>query len=265
MLFRSTDTVPLDRNAILRMPYEQIITLDQKLENFLATMPPFLRHDCPNRELLESIYTQLPSWTYCIAKSALSRRWKLNQRFLLRQNIDARYVYSRRACVHSARAVIQGYTHLVAHRSASALLTRMGMAVHFTHLALNILIMDLCFNRDATDESCIKEDIKSAFMIFEQAPTVSPLLAKSLMSLKAVLQKNGISLEGSIPTGMRTTCSASEFSDIESVLCHNQQSNQGTVEDTAFDTFWDTALQMSSYLDLDGWDDLFSNFDNRPI
>lgn len=258
-----TDTIPLDTNALLRMPYEQIVDLDQKLEKFLDTMPPFLRHDCPNKELMESIYTQLPSWSYCIAKSALSRRWRLNQRFLLRQNLDARYAYSRRVCIQSARAVIKGYAHLVAHRSASALLTRMGMAIHFTHLALNILIMDLCFNRDQDDEHEIKKDIKAAFKIFDEAPIVSPLLAKSFASLKVVLEKNGISLKATGPKVIDMTRSASEVT--ASIPYQSLQSEQEVVTDTTFDTFWDTTLQTSNDIDLDGWDDLFFNFDNRPI
>jgi hypothetical protein len=139
----------------------------------------------------------------------------------------------------------------------------MGMAIHFTHLALNILIMDLCFNRDQDDEYEIKEDIKAAFKIFDEAPIVSPLLAKSFTSLKAVLEKNGISLETAGPKMIDMTRGASE---VTAWIPHQSiQSEQEVVTDTTFDTFWDTALQTSNDIDLDGWDDLFSNFDNRPI
>ncbi|KAJ4305786.1 hypothetical protein N0V90_001318 [Kalmusia sp. IMI 367209] len=258
-----TDTIPLDTTSLLQMPYERIIALDQTLENYLATLPRFLQCDFSDGKILESIYPQLPAWRYCVTKAAHSRRWKLNQRFLLRQNLDPRHSHSRRACVMSARAVINGYADLVAHNSPSTLLTRMGMAVHFTHLALGILIMDLCFNRNEADEAQIKEDVRVAFKIFEDAKAVSPLLERSLASLKDVLHRNRINL---------TDESGSEaYRRDETVYSRAQSASEATepeglsVTDTTFDTFWDIALQSSSEMDFGAWDNLFSTLDTRPI
>ncbi|KAJ4351630.1 uncharacterized protein N0V89_006973 [Didymosphaeria variabile] len=267
-----TDTVPLNTNTLLQMPYERIIALDQKLAQFLATMPRLLQYDSPNNKLLESIYPQLPSWRYCIAKTALSRRWKLNQPFLLRQNLDPRYGYSRRACVESAQAVIRGYASLKKTNEMSTLLTRMGIAVHFTHLALSVLIMDLCFNKRETDVAQIKEDITTAFSIFADAPTVSPLLAKSLASLKAVLQQNNIELAitstdmvNKANNSDEVAHSVSETTEGAFPPHYDRRSDLDTTTDPTFDTYWNIALQNGGEVDLSGWDDLFSSLDTRLI
>jgi hypothetical protein len=264
-----TDTIPLDTAALLRMPYESIIALDQKLEQFLATMPPLLQYGCSNKDILESMYPQLPSWRYCIAKAALSRRWKLNQAFLLRQNVDPRYEYSRRVCVESAHAVITGYTKLSGSNASSTLLTRMGIAVHFTHLALSILIVDLCFNLPQTDGARAKDDIKAAFKIFSGAKTISPLLAKSIASLKAVLQRNDIDLTEASPFNKASNDGTEggifEATQRGPVLFHNHVSHDDATIDATFDTFWNMALQNDGDIDLNDWDHLFSTLDTRPI
>ncbi|KAF2451795.1 hypothetical protein P171DRAFT_478819 [Karstenula rhodostoma CBS 690.94] len=268
-----TDTLPLETVALLQMPYGRIVALDQKLEQFLATMPHLLQHHCSNKDILESMYPQLPSWRYCITKAALSRRWKLNQAFLLRQNLDPRYSYSRRACVESAHAVIAGYTSLFGNNTTSTLLTRMGIAIHFTHLALSILIMDLCFNRPQKEVARTKEDIKAAFKIFGTAKTVSPLLAKSLVSLKAVLQRNHIDLTDAFPSSVGDQISngddagrsVSGATGGETSSSLNQNSYQDVTMDATFDTFWDYAVQIDGGMDLDEWDHLFSTLDTRPI
>lgn len=43
----------------------------------------------------------------------------------------------------------------------------MGMVVHYTHLALVVMVMDLCFNRDEADEVQIKGEVKRALQMFE--------------------------------------------------------------------------------------------------
>ncbi|KAL5382429.1 hypothetical protein DPSP01_006529 [Paraphaeosphaeria sporulosa] len=267
------DNLPLETVALLQMPYERIIALDQKLEQFLATLPPVLQYNCTNDHILESMYPQLPSWRYCIAKAALSRRWKLNQPFLLRQNLDPRYAYSRRACVESAHAVIAGYTSLFTCNVTSTLLTRMGIAIHFTHLALSILIMDLCFNQPQRDVTRIKGDIEAAFKIFGNARTVSPLLAKSLASLKAVLQRYNIDLADASPPNVGVQISNgddAEHSTSDATIqelsnTHDQSRYQDVRTDTTFDAFWDIAMQNDGGIDLNEWDHLFSTLDTRPI
>ncbi|KAF2494749.1 hypothetical protein BU16DRAFT_550586 [Lophium mytilinum] len=47
------------------------------------------------------------------------------------------------------------------------------MAVHFTHLALVVMVMDLCFNRDAADEAEIKAEVKKTLQMFEDAGNTS--------------------------------------------------------------------------------------------
>jgi hypothetical protein len=109
------DTLPQETYKLTKLPYEHILALDKKLEDFLSDLPFFFRLDAESRQqskALETIYPKIPNLRYCITTAAHSKRCKLHQRFLLRQSWDPRYAYSRRACLESARAVIQIYADL---------------------------------------------------------------------------------------------------------------------------------------------------------
>lgn len=138
-------------------------------------------------------------------------------------------MYSRRACVESVHVVIAGYTDLFEYNATSTLLMRIGIAIHFIHLALSILIIDLCFNQFQTDVAQIKEDIKAAFKIFGDAKVVSPLLRESLVSLEAVPQRNNIDLTDASPCNVDKKISnvddaerrTSDITDRELSFSHN--------------------------------------------
>lgn len=193
-----TDTIPLETSKLMQMPYEHIIALDKRLEDFLSSLPFFFRLDVESREQsksLETMYPKIPMMRYCIATAAHSRRCRLHQKLLLRQSSNPRYAYSRQACLESARAVIQVYED---HRgggddSPHIATARMGIAVHFTHLALVVMVMDLCFNR-GEDEEERKAEVKAALQMLEHARDVSPLLSRSLDSLSEILQKHRVYL-----------------------------------------------------------------------
>jgi len=263
--------MPLSTQEVFRLPYDQVIALDQKLQNFLATLPHFFQTDPTmgrtNRSL-EQMYPQLPLWHNCIYKAVLSRRCKLNQKFLLRQSTDPRYAYSRRVCVELSRTVISGCSSLATSGTPGKLATRTGVAVHFTLLALAVLVTDLCFNKGEADAGQIKEDVAAAFAIIEDARGVSALPEQSLASLRAVLQKHGVELMG--------TRAKDASQRAEGVLEHTASSGEasiyqfqsdylgGTV-DSLSNTYWQTALESEGCINFNAWDALFSNLDNQPI
>ena len=43
----------------------------------------------------------------------------------------------------------------------------MGMAVHYTHLALVVIVMDLCFNKNEPDHEERKGEVKAALNTLE--------------------------------------------------------------------------------------------------
>ncbi|KAI1371645.1 hypothetical protein F4677DRAFT_435290 [Hypoxylon crocopeplum] len=272
------DIVPLETSKLLQMPYENIITLDERLKDFLSSLPFFFKLDAASRERskpLEIMYPQIPIMRYSITNAAHSRRCKLHQRFLLRQSCDPRYSYSRQACLESARAVIYGYEDSPGYCSPSFVTARMGMAMHYTHLALVILVMDLCFNKNEADEVDIEEEVKTALQKFEDDKHISPLSNRFLSSLCDILQKHNVYLPDRPTSTINNTSGAyeprpgtgglSDDDQMQSTQLGEDILDPGVVLDTSFDEFWKFAVQSEPNLDSFTWDNLFSSLDSRPL
>ncbi|KAI1411559.1 fungal-specific transcription factor domain-containing protein [Hypoxylon sp. FL1857] len=273
------DIVPLETSKLLQMPYDTVIALDKKLGNFLSSLPFFFKLDAESREqskALETVYPQIPVMRYSIANAAHSRRFKLHQKFLLRQSYDPRFVYSRKACLESARAIIQGYDAPRGYNSPSYVTARMGIAMHYTHLALVVLVMDLCFNKDETDEAEIKAEVKAAFQRFEDARDISPLPGRFLGSLRNILQKHKVYLTDPPDpithdvTGFTDEIMPDSFNLPEIDRVQFNEPSMGinepeAIPDISFDEFWHFASHGEPNPDSFTWDSLFSSLDARPI
>lgn len=271
------DTVPLNTSKLMQMPYEQIMSLDAKFQDYISSLPFFFKLDAESLQRsksLETIYPRIHISRYCITTEAHTRRCKLHQKFLHRQSRDPRYAYSRQACLESARAVVHGYRGLQQHESGSIEPELMGIAVHFTHLALVVMVMDLCFNRDEADEAEVRAEVKSALQMFKDARNASPLLAQSLTSLSDVLRQHKVHLAdqsitaNSNSVGLapdETMCDA--FNDPSNT---DQQlglvaEDPGVTYNTQFEYFWQSALVEELNTDTLSWDNLFSALDSRPL
>lgn len=274
-----TDTMPLEISKLAQLPYEQIIALDGKIQEFIKTLPCFLRPDPESRrksKALEELYPQIPVWRFCILQTAHSRRCKLHQRFLLRQSWDPRYVYSRQACLESARAVIQVYEGMIEMYSPSTIWARMNMTAHYTYLAVVVLVMDLCCNKDQVDEAEVKADVRAALRMFEDVREISPLLRRSLYSVREVLKKHNVQLADSIipssgsdsSSGHVVTPDAFEILYDDSTRVARLDTSGSGLDlslDTSFEEFWRTAVQSERSFDSFAWDNLFSSLDTQPM
>lgn len=278
-----TDVVPLETSKLLQLPYDQIISLDNKLQDFLSNLPFFFRTDPESRQrskALETIYPKIIVSRYCITTEAHSRRCKLHQKFLLRQSVDSRYAYSRQAGLESARAVVQGFEYLRQHECATASPELMGTAGHSTHLALVVMVMDLCFNRDEADEVERKAEVRAALQMFEDTKSASPLLGRFLTSLKDALKVHRVDISHCTRVvndyAERSTMGHVELMpdafDMPLEVDHGHFSNSGVdmmdptfQVDASFDEFWDLAMQREQTTDSVTWDNLFSNLDARPV
>lgn len=272
------DLVPVETSKLAQLPYEHIVAFDKKLVGFISSLPFFFRLDPESRRQakpLETIYPHLPLLRYCITKAAHSRRCKLHQRFLLRQSSDPLYAYSRQACLESARIVIQFHDGLTENNPSQSVTIRMGLEMHFMHLALAVLVMDLCFNRDQVDEMEIKAEVKNALRIFEGARHGSPLLGRFLSSLRHILQKHSVYLTDPVTSATSAAHLRSEDNcgTLNSFDSRGPQSigpgrdiHDGFADtDISFDDFWQAAVQSEPNLDLLAWDNLFSALDSRTL
>ncbi|KAI1135480.1 hypothetical protein F5Y05DRAFT_421424 [Hypoxylon sp. FL0543] len=273
------DVVPLETSKLLQMPYETIIALDKKLEDFLSNLPFFFRLDAESREkskALETVYPQIPVMRYSIANAAHIRRFKLHQKFLLRQSHDPRYAYSRRVCIESARAVIQGYDRPRGYDAPSYATARMGIAMHYTHLALVILVMDLCFNRDEVNEAEIKAEVRRVLQRFEETKQMTPLPGHFLGFLYKILRKHTVYLGEPSGRAFQEDAGFTHEARLDAfdLSSDNQvQYNQismdtpepEVVPEISFDSFWDFASQSEPNLDSLTWDNPYASLDTRPL
>jgi hypothetical protein len=272
------DNIPMDTSEFLHVPHEQIIATDDALEKFILNLPYFFRVDTESRERtrpLETVYPCIPILRYHITTAAYFRRCKLHQRVLLRKAISQPYAYSRSACLISARTIIQGYEILREYYSISALRAHLGICVRYTYLALAVLIMDLCFNKDETNQIGIKTSVKAALQTFEDAKDESPLPGQFLGSLRDILQNHKVDLTN-LSTTERNHNNASTPATEPSVFKSSDNEMQsmqlgldifdsGMDFDTSFDDFWQMAVQSEPNLDCDTWANLFSNLDSGRL
>ncbi|KAK7752527.1 hypothetical protein SLS62_005495 [Diatrype stigma] len=281
-----TDTVPLKTSKLMAMPYEHIMALDKRFEDYLLNLPFFFQTDADSRERtkpLEMVYPRIPIMRYSIAAAAHSRRCRLHHRFLLRQAADPRYTYSRRVCLESARAVLDMYGDPQEEDRSSqmAAVARMEMTAHYTHLALVVMVMDLCFNRDEAGEDARKMEVKTALQMLERKKHVSALLGRSLDALRAVLQKHEVDLIDRPPSSTvhhhhATGLSREPELNQATLPDHAETQHAGpgldfqdrggsTTLDASFDELWQGVAQDEMELGTYTWDSLFSALDTQML
>lgn len=249
------DMMPATSN-LQQVPYSDIILLDHKLTNFINRLPFYFKSDLESRQrskAIEAINPNLTLLRFCITRAAHSRRIKLHQRFLLRQSLDPQYAYSRHACLESARSVIQFYEGLAGNSDPFLVTARMGLAMHYMHLALVVLVMDLCVNRVMADEAEIKAEVKAGLRIFDENGSEQyPLLSKFSRSLQDTLRKHDVWLSNSATA-------------MESFRSSPIMVSQSSMLDSDFDEFWQSLMQGDVSMDLNAWDSAFSDMDSRPL
>jgi len=273
------DTVPLDASRLQRLPYETIIDLDKQLLDFISNLPFFFKLDAASRQRskpLETMYPNIQLQRYCITGAVHSRRCKLHQRYLLRQSSDPRYVYSRRACLDSAHTIMQFYEGFSDHNPPRTLRYSKSIAAHYVHLAMVMLVMDLCFNKDQADEAVVKEDVKAGLQLFEDAQGVSPLPGRFANSVNSVLRKNNVDLDDPpsassdqhIHSGDGLNSGSLDLANAGQPQLSNLQldmTDLGDIPELSFDEFWERTMQVEPNADALAWDDMFSTLDSRPL
>lgn len=273
------DTVPLEPNRLQQLPYEKIIDLDQKLLDFISNLPFFFKLDAASRQQskpLEMMYLNIQLQRYCITGAVHSRRCKLHQRFLLRQSSDPRYTYSRRACLESAHTIMQFYEGFSDHNPPRTLRYGKSIAAHYVHLAMVVLVMDLCVNKDQADDGAIKEEVKAGLQMFEDAQDVYPLLGRFISSINGILRKHKVYLTD-LPSTSSDRCVRSGDAvdsrpfgptDGEHLQLSNLQLDMTDLSDIpelTFDEFWERTMQVEPNDEVLAWDDMFSTLDSRPL
>lgn len=273
------DVIPFPIVRTEELSYDMIIALDKKLQHFLATLPFFFKWDGESRrrsQPLEEMWPCLVARRYCILTSAHSRRWTLHQRFLVRQNHNPAYSYSRRACLESARTVLDLGKEIVSGGSELVEMSSMPKAAHYMHLALVILVLDLCFNKKEAEGAAIKAEFKSWLQVFEDCQLIRVHMDRSLESLRHVLQKHSVSFGGfstslpenvalSLDNALQSSPDTIENPSIHFTFSGSEPPTTNFRFDATLDDMWQNALHDDADLDLGDWDNFFSALDSQPL
>jgi hypothetical protein len=178
--------------------YEDIISLDGKIESFLQELPIFFRFDEDSRRKSQDVFCQFPQIVmqrYIININTHFPRCKLNQPFLIRGSLEPRFSYSRDDCLRSARTVIEINRQLA--KETIPFIPDHGRLCGFIHqvfVAAIILVMDLCFNKIPGQEEARRAEVTDACKMLEDVKQQSPIAGKFLESLMDILRKYKIRL-----------------------------------------------------------------------
>jgi hypothetical protein len=178
---------------------DDIQRIDASFDNFFAELPMFLRIDSDSKIERAQMDIQRPYLRlqrYIINLTAHAKRCKFHLPFLLRASVDSNYTFSRMACLHSARSLIQLREELM-QESASLWIanTRLCGILHIFFYATVVLVMDLCVNRGSMCETARKVEIQQACRTLEEAKQQSAAAGMFLDSLLAILRKHRIKLQ----------------------------------------------------------------------
>ncbi|KAF7595223.1 hypothetical protein BBP40_006968 [Aspergillus hancockii] len=252
--------------------YDIVISLDRKFDDFLHDMPLFLRHDETSREQSREIdrrYPQTIFQRYIIASTFHSRRFKLNQPFLARMSLDRRYEYSRNVCLQSARSIINMNKFLQQDTGfLSSVHVRLATLLSIFYLAIAVLVIDICINKDDDNEGQ-RQEVMDACCVLKQAEATSPVAGRFLRSLTDMLQKYQIQVAPDLIT--RPDAPGNISGSYTSDLCTSEMQESVLSPDNLDQGTGNVDGMLQDFIDLGSsgvvtdWDDLFSALDARIL
>ncbi|KAL4809096.1 hypothetical protein BDV18DRAFT_94673 [Aspergillus unguis] len=127
--------------------YDKIITLDQKYQQFLQSLPPFFQLTIQDYRSYQTLLEEKPylEWQrYLINFIVHTQLARLHRPFLIRGSMQHKFAQSRKQCITSAETVIEIRNHAMNNHSVGAFTF---VLQHFLMAAI-ILAMDVCFNLD---------------------------------------------------------------------------------------------------------------------
>ena len=162
---------------------KDIRTIDSEFDAMFAQFPPFLRLDAVSRppyQQQEQNNPQLLLQRYIVNLTTYAKRCKFHLPFLLRASHDSNYAFSRNACLHAARTVIQLRKSLSEEPGKLWIAnSRLCGILHLFFYATMVLVMDFCVNRTNQCEQARKAEIQDACKTLEDAKQQSGAAGKS--------------------------------------------------------------------------------------
>lgn len=264
------------RSALDELPSFLKVDEDSRKQNFALaqthrriSMFLTISSDVQRRTLTQSC-NAIVLQRYTVNLALHARRCKFHLPLLLRASYEPRYSFSRRACLESARTVMQLKLDLTEeHGSLWISSSKLGGFLHLFFYATVVLVMDLCVNKAAGEFDSRKEEIREALQTLEQAKQQSVAASMFLDSLLAALRKHSIRVQAQHQEdGSQSGVADAGANDIPAVLPPNPYQGQPITgledpnwNELDFDALWQSYIESGLDADPHSWDPLISDLE----
>ncbi|KAF5234023.1 hypothetical protein FAUST_7802 [Fusarium austroamericanum] len=180
-------------------PYDMVLGIDAAMERFIDELPPFMKLNAMDVQQLppDDVQRQpnIVIQRHIMKTFIYGQRCKLHLPYLARGAVEPAYAQSRRACLDSARMVIQAETQMEEEDTMfKATRLRLCLALHSVFIASIVLLLDFCLGVDADEKEQRRQDLAEAWNILETAKEHSRPTARIQDLLRQVMKKHKVSL-----------------------------------------------------------------------
>lgn len=188
------DSTASDHLQGLEIPYEKILSLDRKLHDAYASIPPFFRFDQSSKREFASLYRERPeiAWQRAFIQQGYhSRLCRLHRQYFVRGAKDPRFSYSHVVSLQSARKVLEIKRIMDEEEPVFSPNSSLFWAVmHHVFMAAVILLIDVCFNWDDILAEKRKEEVLAACHMLSRAQQSSSVAREGINAMMGILKKH---------------------------------------------------------------------------
>ncbi|RGP68150.1 zinc finger transcription factor yrr1 [Fusarium sporotrichioides] len=194
-----TERVPLSSPDQHDDPYDIVLEIDAAIERFINELPHFLKLNAREIQQLPpgDIQRQpgIVVQRHVMKTFVYGQRCKLHLPYLARGTVEPAYAQSRRACLESARMIIQAEQQMEDEDTTFRMTRlRLCLALHSVFIASIVLLLDFCLGVDADEKDQRRQDLAEAWNILETAKEHSRPTARIQDLLRQVMKKHKVSL-----------------------------------------------------------------------
>jgi hypothetical protein len=275
-------------SGVNSVDYEEIVALERTTATITEKMPFYFQLDEESRKKTEpylSKYPQLATQRYLLQQGLHCHRSRIHRPFLIRGSLDARFHFSRTACLESVRKSLEIRRLLNQEKRGAVLpIARLNFVLYHIFMAALTLALDLCFNKSATEaeDRVRRAELKEACLMLQESKTEMPAADRFLTPLMELLRKHKIQLqdagvhnqyltppESTTTPNVQTICTGSSYpGQSMTAQAPNVSDRNKSVADNPdldFDGLWQEFINIVPDSSAPGWDDLLADFDQASL
>ncbi|THZ50651.1 hypothetical protein D6C90_02405 [Aureobasidium pullulans] len=276
-------------SGVNNVDYDEIIALEDQTAKLVNDMPFYFQLDEESRRRTEpylSKYPQLATQRYLLQQGLHCHRSRIHRPFLIRGSMDARFKFSREACLESVRKSLEIRRLLNQEKRGMVLpIARLNFVLYHVFMAALTLALDMCFNKSTSEAEDLsrRTELKEACMMLQESRTEMPAADRFLGPLMELLRKHKIQLQDAgsqnpYPTPSESAGTPNVQAGGMSLAVHDQdtatqvQSQQSNTDWTSslapeldFDGLWEEFINVVPDSNASGWDDLLADFNHASL